>query len=154
MKALWIESAAGEVREVEYQGLDDLKRMIGGWIEVAKVWDNGDVLYVDEEGLLKATAHFFRLDGIEQPLGGNGVVVGRETGDTTNTDPPTMTVEQLRGQVRFLSREQADAWSKGNASEPAVSFTSWGPGQPPKTEVFARYGKLFEQMPKPTDETS
>jgi hypothetical protein len=60
--------------------LVDMRRLIGGYIDIAHVWPGGDVLYVDDEGLLKAPTVGFRfalrLD--DQPLAGSGVVVGRE----------------------------------------------------------------------------
>jgi hypothetical protein len=65
MKAYWIDATAQTISEVDYAGLSDLQRMAGGYIEIAKAWDSGDVLFVDEEGLLKGTQTFFRIAGRE-----------------------------------------------------------------------------------------
>lgn len=103
MIALLIDAQKKEISQVEYRSLEDLHKLLGGYIELAYAWPNGDVLYVDEEGLLKQPQRYFRISvRPDQPLGGNGVLVGPEIGDTSNTEPPTMTVEQLRKLVRFL----------------------------------------------------
>ena len=103
MKAYWINATEQTVSEVEYTGIADLQRMVGGYIEVAVQWPSGDVLFVDEEGLLKGPSVGFRIpERTDQPLAGNGVLVGREIGDTANTEPPKMPLEQLRVRVMFL----------------------------------------------------
>lgn len=97
MKAYWINVQERTITAVDYSGLADLKRLVGGYIELAKQWPTGDVLYVDEEGLLKQPRAFFRIPGNPTPIGSNGVVVGRETGDTGDTADPIITLEQLAG---------------------------------------------------------
>lgn len=104
MKAIWIRSDKQTVEEVEYGGLDDLKRMVGGYIELGFHWPNGDVLYVDEEGSVRpdATGFIFRLpERPDQWLFGNSVIVGREVGMTANTDPPTHTAAQVSAKVMW-----------------------------------------------------
>lgn len=44
MKAIWINATERTVSAVEYGGLADLQRMVGGYIQVAHVWPSGDVL--------------------------------------------------------------------------------------------------------------
>lgn len=86
MKAWHIDSSAREVRAVEYADTADLRKLVGGYIEAAYQWSNGDVLYVDEEGLLKRPEHFFRITlRSDQPFAGNGVVVGKECIDANGT---------------------------------------------------------------------
>jgi hypothetical protein len=131
-----------------------LQGLIGGHIEVACAWQNGDVLYVDEEGLFKPQAGFFRIaprrDG--QPLAGNGVLVGKEqaakNADGYITLPPTITLDALRSQVQFLSYEQTQAWAKGNASEPAIVVSSQESGGRETRDVLARFGRLYGDIPK------
>ena len=150
MKALLIDVTAGCVREVEYFGLSDMHKLLGGYIEAVRVPHlSDDTLYVDEEGTFKVKDGFFRIDGYEQPLAGNGLLVGLEygAGDDVGTFPPSTTIEELQTKVRFLTRAQADAWGKANASEPAVSFTSFGP-EGAETTVHKRFGKLFNEMPR------
>ena len=125
--AILIDSAAQEIRAVEYEGLDDMRRLIGGGIDSACRWPNGDVLYVDDEGLLKPQTGFFMIEGVDQPLPGNGLLVGKEVEDFGSgkwwTEAPTITIEELRALVSFRTREQVEAWGKAHASEPAIAFT-------------------------------
>lgn len=104
MKALLIDTKSLTVGEVDYTGLADMQRLIGGYIEAAYEWDNGDVLYVDEEGLLKDDQRFFRITvRRDQALAGNGLLVGPEIGETLKTRTPTMTVVELRAIVTWLA---------------------------------------------------
>src|SRR6185437_8151198 len=111
MKAYLIDPTAQSISEVEYPNLAGLQRLINGPIELAFMWPTRDVLYVDEEGLLKPQSHFFRLslrqDG--QPLAGIGVVVGCEqpanNPDGYITLPPQISLDALRSSVQFLSYE-------------------------------------------------
>src|SRR3954453_18888889 len=112
MRALLIDTAAKEIRPVEYGGGGDLNTLIGGWIRAAWHWSNGDVLYVDDDGLRKSgPLAYFRLllRRDAQPLAGNGVVVGREVEDKSpagyHTKTPTISREQLSKVVRFLTDE-------------------------------------------------
>jgi hypothetical protein len=163
-KAWLIDSAARAVREVEFRegaAINDplsLQSLIGGYIETAWSWPNGDVLFVDEEGLLKPQRHFFRLtlrrDGL--PFGGNGIVVGREVEDDSrvgyHTEPPAITREALCAIVQFLDRDQAEAWGKANASEPAGGVYGVDPDGRVRHEVFMRFGELFRDMPEPGED--
>jgi len=159
-KAILIDSAAREVREVEVSGgLGEIQEAVGGYIEAAFYHPKGDVLFIDEEGLLKAQAHFFRYAprADPQPLGGNGIIIGAEkydaNGEFAGNDDVSVSVDEVRGLVQFLSREQADAWAKGNASEPFASFTFIEKGIL-HTEVTGRFGELFANMPKPDSDKS
>lgn len=153
-KGLLIDSERQEIRWVQFGGSEGLRELIGGWIEVAYSWDTGDVLYVDEEGLLKPQSHFFtiavRRDG--QPLPGNGVIVGREVEDDSpqgfHTLPPTLTVDELRSMVQFRSHAQAQSWAKANASEPSTTVTYIRPDGTVQSEVTSRFGEIYAQIPE------
>jgi hypothetical protein len=156
-KVLLIDVAAQEVREVQSSGLADLQKMIGGDIELAHVWESKDVCFVDEHGTFKPQKHFFRLAPRgEYPFAGNGVIVGPEIyddgGEFLGDADVTLTVAEVVAQVTFLSRVQADAWGKANASEPAITFMSIGEDGQIEEEVIGRMGSLFADMPKPEDE--
>jgi len=64
-------------------------------------------LWVDGEGLLTMSneSKFIELEGFPQPLCGNGVILGfnENNGDSMNT---TLTLEQLKSKVKFLTFEQ------------------------------------------------
>lgn len=87
----------------------DLQQLVGGPIEIALRWKNGDTVYVDEGGLSKVTtdSRGFELDG--QQFVGNGVVVGREEteelddDDVTIQHDPSIPLERLRERVHFLA---------------------------------------------------
>ncbi len=101
MKAYWINAKDQTITAVDYEH-GDLQKLVEGWIETAFMWPSGDVLYVDEEGLLKHPQHFFRIpERRDQPLAGNGVLVGRELNDTDITAPPRMSLDNLTKKVRF-----------------------------------------------------
>lgn len=102
-----IDVMAQTITPFDFDGLADLQRAVGGSIEAAANWANGDVLFVDEEGLYKHRSGFWLLpERPDQMLAGNGVLVGREAegpypNGYTNL-PPTMTLEQLTQRVVFL----------------------------------------------------
>jgi hypothetical protein len=92
--------------------LHDARKLLNGYIDIAHAWPCGDVLYVDDEGLLKSPAVGFRfalrLD--DQPLAGNGIVVGCEIegeegakhpGGYTTGDPRT-SIEEVARLIRFV----------------------------------------------------
>lgn len=115
-RALFIDATKRTIEAVEVAhgsaALEDMRKLLGGYIDLAHAWPNGDSLYVDDEGLLKSPTVGFRfalrLD--DQPLAGNGIVVGREVvgaegrkhpGGYTTRDPRT-TIEELGRLVRFV----------------------------------------------------
>lgn len=159
MKGYLIDAAKREIREVEYvqepmESSLSLQSHIGGYIQGAYAWENGDVLFVDEEGLRKPQLYFFRIDvRPDQPLAGNGVVVGREQyddeGNYLTTDDPVTTLEALQAAVTWMTRDQVDAWAKGNASEPASAiYYPDGDGNLIR-EVTGHIGELYGSMPLP-----
>ncbi|MBV8524142.1 MAG: hypothetical protein JOY71_18790 [Acetobacteraceae bacterium] len=145
--AILIDAAAQAIRAVEYEGLQDMRRLLGGSIDMAYSWANGDTLYVDGEGLLKPQKGFFMLEPVRHPLPGNGLLVGKEVEDPATgewwTAAPTITIKELRALVSFRTREQIEAWGKAQASEPAVAFTD-AQGTP----VIERWGSFIARMPK------
>ena len=163
MKALFINAEKREIREVDYSphasagGFPTINSFLnGGWIEAAWRWPNGDTLYVDEEGLLKPTMHFFfcrfRPD---QPMAGNGVLVGEEIDDENvpggyYTADPAMTVDQLKPQILWLDRDMFDRWARANADRPASTVTTYHQGVP-ITETLQTYGQLHAGMGRKDD---
>jgi hypothetical protein len=85
-----------------------MRRFIGGHLEAAYQTKSGDVLYVDEEGLLKDNQPMFAfLPRKDQLLAGNGLWVGREIeceelpmGYTTLD--PVVTLKELNRLVYFM----------------------------------------------------
>ncbi|HTB46258.1 MAG TPA: DUF3846 domain-containing protein [Acetobacteraceae bacterium] len=153
MKAILIDASARRFRPVEYAALPDLQRLVGGYIEAVPVALKDDTLYVDEEGLKKPQSAFFAVEGYPQPLAGTGVLVGHELfddeGDFLGTADPSMTIEALRGLIRFFTRSQVDAWGKANASDTASAVTIIRRGSHVSHEVLQRYGSVIESIPRP-----
>ena len=155
MKAILIDTEAGCVREVECDGLRGMQAFVGGALEFASVpLPPGDVMYVNEDGLRDGGA-FFRFEGCAQPLAGQGLIVGAEweTDDAWGNHDPKSTVETIQAAVRFLTRNQVDAWGKANASEPAASITSFGADGTATTKVVMRYGAVIAGVPRDVDRT-
>lgn len=156
--AYLIDAAAREVREVEYRNVQDLQSFVCGSISLAHVFPGGEVLFVDDEGLFKPQTAFFRVlsSGNPQPLAGNGVCTGREVygrdGEYLGTEAPGMALEALERDIQWLTRAQADAWAKGNASEPACAvYDLWHDGSI-RGEVLTTFGALWAEMPRPEEE--
>jgi hypothetical protein len=74
-------------------------------IEVGMTLVGGDVLYVDEEGLLKKLQYGFYIEGARQVFVGNAVIVGTNltTGETIST---IYNKQNIEGRITFL---RADA---------------------------------------------
>lgn len=107
MKAILIDSVNREVREIEIDG--GLKSIYDAMdvqmIETATYLENGDVIYVDEEGMfgLNAFSVFFDV-GAHQPFVGNGLVVG--TSRIGKTIAPKSKVEDITSLVTFKTLRQ------------------------------------------------
>ena len=107
--AYLIDAAKKTVSQVEYNNVEDINRLIGCQTFCLGFADHvtGDTLYVDDEGLLHHPQHFFLFaKRRDQPLAGNGLMVGREVeGDEYpngyTTLPPKMTLVALRKQIVF-----------------------------------------------------
>ena len=100
-KALHINSIERTVTEVTIEDSDSLKQLqnlVGGFIEPAGSFENGDYVFVDEEGLYKYKT-FFEVKGFHQPFAGNGEVIGT-TNDGDNASAET-TLEELKRLVTF-----------------------------------------------------
>lgn len=149
-KAYWINAAMREITEITFDDTSgstaDMRTLIGcedtgfclGWMF------NGDPLYVDDKGLFKPQRHFFQIvDRADpQPLPGNGLMTGRDRMEEGSYDP-RMSLAQLRGKIRFLSRAQADAWAVRHAKQASTLIN----GEPIET-----WEQTWRQMPYAAEE--
>jgi len=109
MRAILINPFEKKISEVEIQNtLEDLQVAVGDGekvlITVACELPNGDVIYVDDEGLFKPNNAYFTVDGAHQPFAGIGLVVGStKTGNSTNA---RSSIAQITSMVSMLSRVQ------------------------------------------------
>jgi hypothetical protein len=112
MRAIAIDPFAGTVREIDTQtDYRSLQRLVGGDIEPAHQFPNGDVLYVNEDGIAAAEeAMAGRADaarsgwfemGLHQAFAGPGVIVGAEDGEGVHGNAPTPLADVV-GKVGFM----------------------------------------------------
>ena len=116
MKAILIDSVERTVRSVEVDGsLDSLYASLSSQpqynVELVDrvVVDDNNLVWVDDEGLLKEPQHFFIWKGTERtvPLAGLGLVLGTtEDGESCDT---TLTVEEVRSQIDFADIREVRA---------------------------------------------
>jgi len=72
-------------------------------------FDNGDTLYVDDEGLLHDDVHgCFMLQGWNIPCVGNAIILG--TNDEGESIDCKCTIEEIQNQIKFFSKDVALAW--------------------------------------------
>lgn len=86
-------------------------------------FDNGDTLYVDDEGLLHDEVHgCFMLDGWSIPCVGNAIIQG--TNDEGESVDCKSTIEEIQKQIKFFSKHIAIAWRDAALSNGAqvISF--------------------------------
>jgi hypothetical protein len=83
-KAIFIDAIEQDVKEVEWETLEDLQGYVEGFIEVAWRWPN-NVLLVNEEGRLRNIPYGFKMEVDEKmghiPFIGSGLVVGVDEED-------------------------------------------------------------------------
>ena len=66
-------------QEIGQDNLQEMQKIVGGHIEAAGSFANGDILYVNEEGLFKDKQEFFKVGEINpDPLAGVGFVQGHD----------------------------------------------------------------------------
>lgn len=111
MKAIKIDVEKKEVYFVEIDKKDELKSIYkhlgANMFEVAlTLRGQNDMVYVDEEGLLKPKNKipgWFMIEGQPQPLAGHGLVVGCNPNTGASRDVKC-TIEFIQGVVQFLEK--------------------------------------------------
>lgn len=110
IKAILIDPFEMTVSEVDYGGeMADIYRLIDADLfTVAGFGEDGDGVYVDDEGLFKATQRFFKLDGYPQPLAGKGLILGSNDGGESVA--PVTTLESVRASIRWVQPLSQHLW--------------------------------------------
>jgi hypothetical protein len=108
--------------------------------------DDGDIIYVDDEGLLKPLDWFFAIKGGHQPFAGCGLVLGTNTaGEVVSA---RITVEDLKRRVLHLRL----------SSQNPVRFLAWdavAPTPGPMTMTLADVEAwMSDGLPPPGGGTS
>jgi hypothetical protein len=102
MKAFRIDPINKKITEVKYDGN---YKQIYDYIDarafdVATLYENGDGVYIDDEGLFVENQHFWIHKNFPTPLAGIGLLLGLdEEGDSTT---PKTTIEELTGDVKWV----------------------------------------------------
>lgn len=114
MKDFLINAEARTITEVEVPvGYKNIYPFLGEGVDMFQCVDistNGDTIYVDEEGLLKPQSNFFLYKGYNQPLAGNGLVLG--TTDAGETVSVKAKLETIKKNVQFMDGYEVRLWAK------------------------------------------
>ena len=96
MKGIFIDAKNRQVSPVTTKGqLEDLYLILGvNMVEIGKYWENGDTLWVDEEGLINGTDFGFQIDGID--FLGNGLILGTNRMNPEAHDSAVTELESLK----------------------------------------------------------
>lgn len=149
--ALLIDPKNRQITTVLVGDNNTIGSLVEGHIEAATIFPNGDVLYVNDEFLLMNPEHFFNIDTRGgYPLGGFGVLVGRELIDPDNGDflgvaNVSTTIEELATRITWCTKDEVEAWARANASDMFAGFTDITTGE---TTVFQTVGEFFGVGPK------
>ncbi len=106
MKAYLIDPAAKAVTEVDYDGdYKSIYKLIGADLfDTVRINRENDVIFVDDEGLLKPQAHFWRYGHLGHDLCGKGLVLG--TDDDGDSISPKIALERVQSKVVWLAPEE------------------------------------------------
>jgi hypothetical protein len=102
MKAFRIDPINKKITEVKYDGnYNQIYDYIDArTFDVATLYENGDGVYIDDEGLFVENQHFWIHKNFPTPLAGIGLLLGLdEEGDSTT---PKTTIEELTGDVKWV----------------------------------------------------
>ncbi len=75
-RVIFINTTEGFCQLEEVSTLADMQKLVGGLIERAHILDNGDEVYVNEEGMLGDPREFFSIHGAHQFFAGNAFIIG------------------------------------------------------------------------------
>lgn len=105
-RTIHINAETKTVAEVEAGTLADFQKLVGGLIERGCELENGDEVFVNEEGLLGSPKHFFYITGAHQPFAGNGYITGAPT-RTGNTSDAVSDLDWVRDIIMWLTPKDA-----------------------------------------------
>lgn len=113
MKAYLIDPVAQTVTEVDYTGhyQNIYTHIQADMFETCKI-EKKDMIFVDEEGLLKLKpdSKFFYYKGAHQPFVGRGLVLG--TSKMGGSIEPKNTLDEIKSRVSFMTLQQAQAFNR------------------------------------------
>lgn len=92
--------------------------------DVARIHENGDVLYVDDDGLFKPGNQFFLAADYPQPLCGRALLLGTDTDG--ETIPPKLGMDWLRENIKFLDRNTLALVGRMKRPAYGLAVVPWG----------------------------
>jgi len=107
MKAIRIDAKNQTISMIDIEkGLATLQEHVGGYIEAALYFPDGDVMYVNEEGLLNNPEHFQFWPKHKRMFAGDGIIVGSD--DEGNDIDTTLTIKDIEDAcVEFVNQFEA-----------------------------------------------
>ena len=102
-KAILINAQQGIISQVEVGEYTDIYKHCGyETFTCVGLPQEKETLYVDDEGLINGTDFGFSIEGYQDPLFGNGLILGsRSNGDSKDTD---LTLEEVANSVRCFRK--------------------------------------------------
>lgn len=118
-KAILINVEAQTVTETTIGHYSEIYKAIGNGCSLFQCpveFENGDTLYVDEEGLYHDHKGCFIMEGWRYPLVGNAIILGSdEEGESVDCQS---TIESIKSQITFYGEEITKAWADKCLSTP------------------------------------
>lgn len=117
MRGFRINSHTRTVTAHEYSGeYQDLYPIIGcTTFTTIDINEEGDTVFVDDEGLLKPVVGWFGILGFPQPIAGNGFVLG--TDGEGEAQAPTITLEGLMERLVWVKPLGVTVWLALSAAD-------------------------------------
>jgi hypothetical protein len=123
-KAILINVEAQTITETTIGHYSDIYKAIGNGcntFECSAELENGDTVFVDENGLNHDPKGCFIMTNWGYPLVGNAIILGsNEEGESVDCQS---TVEELKAQVKFYGEAVAKAWAEKVLSTPPQIIT-------------------------------
>jgi len=110
VKAILIDPFEMTVSEVFYGGeLSDIYALVGASpVTVVNFGNDGDGIFIDDEGLFRGGQQYFKFEGYPQPLAGKGLILGVD--DNGDSVAPVITLAEAKASVRWLSPLTHQLW--------------------------------------------
>jgi hypothetical protein len=103
-RAIFIDAKNKSVTEIAISQLEDLQSAVEGYIEIGVKFASTDVLFVNEEGLLRGFDYGFYIEGCNQMFIGNGIIVG--TTRSGNNADVEISLDAIRARTHFIVPDQ------------------------------------------------
>lgn len=123
MRAIKIDVASQTISEVSINDWREIAPAIGNGCEYFScpvVLENEDTIYVDDEGLFHEITGGFLMPNFSYPLIGNAIILG--TNDEGESVDAKSTLEYIRANVRFVTKQAAEDWAQNSRGFTIVSF--------------------------------